>query len=106
MRAFFNTLLLRNQKVLLDTDLAELYGVTISDLVQAVKRNVDRFPEDFMFQLDALEWANLRSQSVISSSKHGGRRYAPYAISLYTTLSRRPPVPEKVFTFNGLQVGL
>ncbi len=74
-------LVIRSQKVLLDTDLAELYGVTTSNLVQAVKRNVDRFPEDFMFQLDAAEWANLRSQSVISSSKHGGRRYAPYAFT-------------------------
>ena len=48
-------LLIRDQKVLLDKDLAELYGVTTSSLVQAVKRNADRFPDDFMFQLDAVE---------------------------------------------------
>jgi hypothetical protein len=71
----------RNQKVLLDSDLADLYGVTTSNLVQAVKRNLDRFPLDFMFQLNTTEWSNLRSQSVISSSKHGGRRYAPYVFT-------------------------
>jgi hypothetical protein len=68
---------LRDQKVLLDTDLAALYGVTTSSLGQAVKRNLDRFPEDFMFQLDATEWESLRSQIVISNTGRGGRRYAP-----------------------------
>ena len=72
---------LRSQKVLLDTDLAELYGVTTSSLVQAVKRNLDRFPDDFMFQLDAAEWESLRSQIVISNKGRGGRRYAPYAFT-------------------------
>lgn len=72
---------IREQKVLLDTDLAALYGVTTSALVQAVKRNVDRFPADFMFQLDAAEWEALRSQSVISNGGRGGRRYAPYAFT-------------------------
>lgn len=72
---------IRAQKVLLDTDLAALYGVTTSGLVQAVKRNVDRFPADFMFQLDAGEWETLRSQSVISNGGRGGRRYAPYAFT-------------------------
>lgn len=72
---------IREQKVLLDTDLAALYGVTTSGLVQAVKRNVDRFPADFMFQLDAGEWEALRSQSVISNGGRGGRRYAPYAFT-------------------------
>ena len=74
-------LLIRDQKVLLDTDLAELYGVTTSSLVQAVKRNADRFPDDFMFQLDAVEWNSLRSQNVISNTGRGGRRYAPYAFT-------------------------
>ena len=73
--------MLRSQKVLLDTDLAELYGVTTSSLVQAVKRNLDRFPDDFMFQLDATEWESLRSQIVISNKGRGGRRYAPYAFT-------------------------
>lgn len=68
-------LLLRGQKVLLDADLAELYGVETKVLLQAVKRNRERFPEDFMFQLTTDEFGNLRSQFVTSS--WGGRRYAP-----------------------------
>jgi len=58
-------LVLRGQKVLLDSDLARLYGVTTKSLNQAVKRNAERFPEDFMFQLTAEEWSALRSQAVI-----------------------------------------
>jgi ORF6N domain len=76
---------LREQRVMLDADLAELYGVQTKVLVQAVKRNLTRFPEDFMFQLSAEEFANLRSQSVTSSagspSGHGGRRTPPYAFT-------------------------
>ena len=77
-------LAIRGEKVLLDSDLAELYGVETKVLVQAVKRNLDRFPGDFMFQLDAVEWAALRSQFVTSNSQppgRGGRRYAPYAFT-------------------------
>ena len=70
---------LRGHKVMLSTDLAELYGVETRSLVQAVKRNPDRFPEDFMFQLAESEFDNLRSQSVISS--WGGHRYPPYAFT-------------------------
>ena len=73
--------LVRQYKVMLDADLAALYGVTTGNLVQAVKRNLSRFPADFMFQLDAGEWAALRSQSVISNAGRGGRRYAPYAFT-------------------------
>jgi hypothetical protein len=73
--------LVRGQKVLLDADLAIFYGVQTRALVQAVKRNLDRFPDDFMFQLSNQELALLRSQSVISSATHGGRRYAPYAFT-------------------------
>lgn len=62
-----------------DSDLAGLYGVETRVLVQAVKRNLERFPVDFMFQLTPDELANLRSQSVISS--WGGRRYPPYAFT-------------------------
>jgi hypothetical protein len=58
---------LRNQKVILDADLAELYGVETRVFNQAVKRNEDRFPEDFCFQITAREWANLKSQIVTSS---------------------------------------
>lgn len=74
-------LILRGHKVLLDSDLAALYGVETGVLIQAVKRNRDRFPEDFMLQLTAEEWAALRSQSVISNDGRGGRRYAPYAFT-------------------------
>jgi len=73
-------LLIRKQKVMLDADLAELYGVETRVLVQAVKRNQERFPDDFMFQLSREEFAALRSQSV-TSSDWGGRRYAPYAFT-------------------------
>ena len=71
----------RDQKVLLNTDLAELYGVPTKVLVQSVKRNIDRFPGDFMFQLDAGEWESLRSQSVTSNAGRGGRRYPPFAFT-------------------------
>ena len=60
---------------------AQLYGVPAKVLVQAVKRNLGRFPKDFMFQLEKQDIAVLRSQSVTSSSTHGGRRTAPYAFS-------------------------
>lgn len=70
----------RGERVLLDTDLADLYEVETRVLVQAVKRNLQRFPADFMFQLSEREWAHLKSQSVISSS-WGGRRTAPYAFT-------------------------
>ena len=73
-------LLVRKQKVMLDADLAVLYGVETRVLVQAVKRNIERFPEDFMFQLNREEFAVLRSQSV-TSSDWGGRRYPPYAFT-------------------------
>lgn len=72
---------LREQRVMLDADLAELYGVQTKVLVEAVKRNLARFPEDFMFQLEKQDLAVLRSQSVTSSSTHGGRRTAPYAFT-------------------------
>jgi hypothetical protein len=70
---------LRGQKVMLDGDLAALYEVPTKVLLQAVKRNGDRFPADFKFQLTNQEFANLRSQSVTSS--WGGRRSAPYAFT-------------------------
>jgi hypothetical protein len=74
--------LLRGHRVMLDADLATLYGVDTRELVQAVKRNLQRFPDDFMFQLSPSELALLRSQSVISKSAgRGGRRTAPYAFT-------------------------
>jgi hypothetical protein len=72
--------LVRGEKVLLDADLAMLYGVETGALNRAVKRNLDRFPADFMFQLSAPEWENLRCQIGISSA-HGGRRGTPYAFT-------------------------
>lgn len=74
-------LILRGHRVLLDADLAALYGVGTKVLLQSVKRNVERFPDDFMLQLTAEEWAALRSQSVTSTEARGGRRYAPYAFT-------------------------
>ena len=74
-------LLLRNQKVILDVDLAELYGVSVKRLNQQLKRNADRFPADFLFQLSRPEHANLRLHFATSSSAHGGRRYLPYAFT-------------------------
>lgn len=72
---------IRGKKVLLDADLAELYQVTTGNLNLAVRRNITRFPEDFMFQLSREEFENLRLQIAISSSGYGGRRYMPYAFT-------------------------
>ncbi len=72
---------IRGQKVFLDADIAALYGVPVSVLNQAVHRNLTRFPSDFMFQLSHEDLANLKSQSVISSSGWGGRRSLPYAFT-------------------------
>lgn len=72
---------LRDQRVMLDAELAALYGVETKVLVQAIKRNIERFPSDFMFQLDADEWQSLRSQFVTSNVGRGGRRYAPFAFT-------------------------
>ncbi len=92
-------LTLRGQKVILDADLAELYGVATKRFNEQVKRNAERFPEDFMFQLTTREWSNLKSQYATSSleviqkewvapnspqnatSSHGGRRKLPFAFT-------------------------
>ncbi|MBI4558216.1 MAG: ORF6N domain-containing protein [Candidatus Hydrogenedentes bacterium] len=74
-------LVIRGQKVMLDTDLAELYDVETGALLRQVKRNLDRFPQDFMFQLTNDEWEDLKCQTGISRSKWGGRRFAPYAFT-------------------------
>ncbi len=73
-------LLIRGQKVMLDADLASLYGVDTRTLIQSVKRNLGRFPVDFMFQLSLKEFDILRSQIVISNTR-GGRRSSPYAFT-------------------------
>jgi hypothetical protein len=73
--------IVRGHKVLLDSDLAGLYGVTTKVLIQAVKRNMERFPDDFILHLSTKEWTDLRSQFVTSKSQRGGRRYLPYAFT-------------------------
>lgn len=75
---------IRNHKVMLDSDLSELYEVETRALNQAVARNEERFPMDFMFQLIEIEWENLKSQSVIST--WGGRRKLPYAFTEHGVL--------------------
>lgn len=102
-------LVVRGHKVLLDEQLAGFYGVKTKALVQAVKRNIERFPEDFAFQLADEEWDILRSQSVTSnlrsqfatssSTSHGGRRYAPYAfteqgVAMLSSVLRSPRAVE------------
>lgn len=89
---------IRGQNVMMDADLAELYEVETKELNLAVRRNADRFPEDFMFQLSALEFRNLRFQSVTSSS-WGGRRYRPYAfteqgVAMLSSVLRSPRAVE------------
>jgi phage regulator Rha-like protein len=74
-------LMVQGHKVMIDKDLAELYGVETKVLIQAVKRNIDRFPSDFMFQLNNQEVVRLRSQFVTSKTGRGGRRYLPYVFT-------------------------
>src|ERR1044071_7186895 len=73
--------LIRGQKVMIDFDLADLYGVTTSRLNEQVARNRKRFPKDFMFRLTKEETNSLRSQFAISNTGRGGRRYMPYAFT-------------------------
>ena len=74
----------RGLKVMLDKDLAQLYEVETKDLNRAVKRNIERFPQKFMFQLTKEEWHNLRCQ--IGTSSWGGQRYLPYVFTEHGTL--------------------
>jgi hypothetical protein len=76
-RIFF----LRHHRVILDADIAKLYGVPVKRLNEQVKRNQERFPSDFMFQLSDKEHEALRSQIATSKESRGGRRYAPYAFT-------------------------
>lgn len=80
-RSTHRILVLRGEKVLLDSDLATLYGVETRALNQAVQRNIERFPSDFMFQLEEKELELLRSQTVTSKPGRGGRRTLPYAFT-------------------------
>jgi len=72
---------LRGQKVILDTDLAVLYGVPVKRLNQQVRRNLERFPQDFMFQVPVTDYDSLRLQIATSKAGRGGRRYLPYAFT-------------------------
>jgi len=96
-------LILRNQKVILDTDLAELYGVPVKRLNEQLKRNPQRFPRDFLFTLTREEYKHLRSQNATSSSAHGGRRYLPHAFTEHgaimaaTVLNSRRAIEMSVF---------
>jgi hypothetical protein len=76
-------LFIRGVRVLLDSDLAELYGVTAKRLNEQVKRNAVRFPKDFMFRLTAAEYESLRSQFATSKHGRGGRRYLPFVFTEY-----------------------
>lgn len=94
---------LRGQRVILDTDLAELYGVQVRHLNQQAKRNAKRFPPAFRFQLSSHELMTLKSQNVISSEGHGGARYLPYvftehgAIMAATVLNSERAIEMSVF---------
>jgi hypothetical protein len=96
-------LVLRNQKVILDADLAELYGVPVKRLNEQIKRNPKRFPPDFLFTLTRAEYQNLRSQNATSSFNHGGRRYLPYAFTEHgavmaaTVLNSRRAIEMSIF---------
>jgi hypothetical protein len=89
-------LAIREHRVLLDEDLAKLYGVATKSMLQAVKRNIERFPADFAFQLSTGEWQGLRSQFVTSNSGRGGRRYAPFVfyrvrVAMLSSVLNSPP---------------
>ena len=79
-RILTSILIIRRQKGLLDSDLAELYGVETRRLNEQVRRNKEKFPPDFMFQLTDEEFVNLKSQFATSSSGWGGRRKLPYIV--------------------------
>jgi phage regulator Rha-like protein len=74
-------IVIRGKKVMLDRDLADLYGVTTAQLKRAVKRNIERFPDEFMFELNSTEFQILRSQ--IGTSSWGGQRHLPFAFTEY-----------------------
>ncbi|MDX2227042.1 MAG: ORF6N domain-containing protein [Verrucomicrobiae bacterium] len=93
---------IRGERVMLDSDLAEIYGVTTKRLIEQMKRNQEKFPKDFCFQIDNQELANLRSHFA-TSSLHGGRRYLPHvftdhgAVMLATVLNSPQAVEMSVF---------
>ncbi len=78
--------LIRRHKIMLDSDLAGIYGVSTLRLNEQVRRNAKRFPSDFMFQLSRTEYESLRSQIAISNTGRGGRRYLPYVFTEHGTV--------------------
>ena len=72
---------IRGEKVMIDRDIAELYGVETKRLNESVKRNIDRFPDDFMFEMTQNEFGNWRSQFATSNSDKMGLRYAPFCFT-------------------------
>jgi hypothetical protein len=78
--------IIRGQKVMIDSDLAQLYNVETRIINRNVKRNLNRFPEDFMFQLNEEEWYSLKSQNGISNKNKGGRRFLPYVFTEHGVL--------------------
>lgn len=84
-------LVVRGRRVMLDRELAAIYGVSTGHLNEAVKRNPERFPADFMFQLTVQELENSRSQ--FATSSWGGRRYRPFAFTEHSATSTRPSEP-------------
>ena len=86
-------LLIRGEKVILDIDLAELYGIETKRLNEQVRRNMARFPEDFMFQLSEEEYLNLKSHFATSRSGWGGRRKLPYAFTEHGAIMAAPAPP-------------
>ena len=93
---------LRSEKVMLDTDLAALYGVPTKVFNQAVKRNMNRFPEDFMFQITLEEAEFLRSQIVTSKTGRGGRRTLPYAFQVLQCRNRFHQAPLRKLLKKGI----
>ena len=93
----------RGERVILDADLAKIYGVTTKRLNEQVKRNIEKFPADFAFQLTKIEFANLKSQFATSSSQHGGKRKLPFvftehgAIMAANVLNSKQAVQMSVF---------
>ena len=96
-------LLLRGKKIILDSDLAELYGVSVKRLNEQVKRNPHRFPPDFVLRLNAREAESLRSQIATSKTGRGGRRYLPFAFTEHgaimaaTVLNSKRAIQTSVF---------
>src|SRR5271170_856431 len=96
-------LILRHRRVILDLDIAQLYGVPVKRLNEQVKRNQERFPSDFMFQLTGKEHDALRSQFATSKKSRGGRRFTPYALTEHgaimaaTVLNSKRAVQMSVF---------